>query len=159
MPFLTRFGVSELGTDEGTAFQILLVPLFASALFTLPAGWLGDRLQEARADGRSDPAGCALGDDRLAGADGRAGVARPGSDAARPTRCASVVLFPLLADLIPRRRAGEFTGIGSAVWSSAQPMGAVSSGATADVTGTLRTSLLVAGALTLVGAVVLLPPW
>ncbi len=43
VPFLTRFGVQELGTDEATAFRLLMLPLLAAALISLPAGWLGDR--------------------------------------------------------------------------------------------------------------------
>jgi predicted MFS family arabinose efflux permease len=67
----------------------------------------------------------------------------------------SSLLFPMLADLMPRERAGEFTGLGSAVWELAQPLGAMLGGAAADLTGSLRTTLVAAGLLTLLAAVLL----
>jgi predicted MFS family arabinose efflux permease len=68
-----------------------------------------------------------------------------------------VLLFPLLADLMPEDRSGEFTGLGSGVWELAQPLGAVLGGLAADVTGSLRTTLFAAALLVLVAAVLLAP--
>ncbi len=67
----------------------------------------------------------------------------------------TVLLFPLLADLLPRDRAGELTGLGSAVWSISQPLGAAGAGLLADLTGSLRTALFLAGLLTLASAALL----
>jgi UMF1 family MFS transporter len=67
----------------------------------------------------------------------------------------TVLLFPLLADLLPGDRAGEFTGLGGGVWELAQPLGAVVGGMAADATGTLRATLLLASVLTLVSAALL----
>jgi MFS family permease len=36
--------------------------------------------------------------------------------------------IPLLVDLVPRERAAEMTGLGSGIWSLAQPIGAVVAG-------------------------------
>ena len=48
VPFLTRFGVNELGTDEPTAFVLVMVPLLTTIAFAAPAGWLGDRFGKKR---------------------------------------------------------------------------------------------------------------
>src|SRR5690606_21936913 len=69
----------------------------------------------------------------------------------------SALLFPLLADLIPGERAGELTGMGTAAWELAQPLGAVLGGLAADVTGSLRSTLLAAGVLLLVAGALLIP--
>jgi MFS family permease len=67
----------------------------------------------------------------------------------------TVLLLPVLADLIPRSRAGELTGLGSGIWSIAQPLGAAGAGLLADLTGSLRAALLLAGLLTLASAALL----
>jgi MFS family permease len=68
----------------------------------------------------------------------------------------TAVLLPLLADLIPRQRAGEFTGLGSAV-GFVQPLGAALAGLAADATGTLRSAMLAAGLFLLLRALLLTP--
>jgi Na+/melibiose symporter-like transporter len=154
LPFLTRFAVNELGTDESTAFRLLMVAIVATAIFTLPAGLLGDRFGKR-------PillAGLGLyGTAVLVGSQVRtveqAAAALVVTGAANAL-CTSL-LFPMLADLMPRERAGEFTGLGSAVWELAQPLGAMLGGAAADLTGSLRTTLVAAGLLTLVAALLL----
>lgn len=156
VPFLTRFGVQELGTDEATAFRLLLIPLGATAVVSLPAGWLGDRFGKKRVI----LAGLLMmGVSIVVGSQVRtveqAAAALVVTGAANAL--CTVLLFPLLADLIPRERAGEFSGIGSATWELAQPVGAVLGGLAADVTGSLRTSLVVAGLLVLVSGALLLP--
>jgi maltose/moltooligosaccharide transporter len=149
VPFLTRFAVDELGTDEGTAFHLLMVAILATAIFTLPAGWLADRLgkKPVLLSGL-----CAFGLAVLVGSQVRtvdqAVLALAATGAANAV--CTALLFPLLADLIPARRAGEFTGLGAAVWEFAQPLGAMLGGLAADLTGTLRGALVGAGLLTLV---------
>ncbi|HEX2035380.1 MAG TPA: MFS transporter [Chloroflexota bacterium] len=155
IPFLTRFGVEELGTDEPTAFRLLMIPLAATAVASLPAGWLGDRYGKRRI---LMVGLCLMGTSVLIGSQVR--TVEQAAAALLVTGVAnalcSVLLFPLLADMIPRRRAGEFTGLGSAVWELAQPVGAVLGGLAADVTGSLRSTLGVAGLVVLVSAAVLL---
>jgi MFS-type transporter involved in bile tolerance (Atg22 family) len=154
IPFLTRFSVNELGTDESTAFQLLMVAIGSTAVFTLPAGWVGDRF------GKKPVllAGLVgLGLAVLVGSQVRtveqAIVALVVTGAANAV--CTALLFPLLADLIPRERAGEFTGLGSGVWELAQPMGALLGGLAADVTGSLRAALMAAGLLVLVAGALL----
>lgn len=154
VPFLTRFSVRELGTDEATAFRLLMVAIVATAVCTLPAGWLGDRY------GKKTVllAGLvAMGLGALAGSQVRTvpqAVAALLVTGAANALC-TAVLLPLLADLIPRRRAGEFTGLGSAVWEFAQPLGAALAGLAADATGTLRSAMLAAGLFLLLSALLL----
>lgn len=155
VPFLTRFGVQELGTDEATAFRLLMLPLLAAAVISLPAGWLGDRFGKQRVL----LVGLVLmGVSVLVGSQVR--TVEQAAAALLVTGAAnglcSVLLFPLLADLIPRDRAGEFTGLGSAVWELAQPLGAVAGGLAADATGSLRPTLAAAGLLVLVSGALLL---
>ncbi|MBM4420316.1 MAG: MFS transporter [Chloroflexi bacterium] len=154
VPFITRFGVSELGTTEGGAFQLFVVAAAATALATLPAGWAADRVGKrpvmlvglvlfgvttlAASQVRTLDAALVLM--------GIVGLANALS---------TVPLLPLLADLIPRERAGELTGVGTGTWELAQPLGALTGGAVADLTGTLRASLVLAGVLVLAGALVL----
>jgi MFS transporter, UMF1 family len=155
VPFLTRFGVNELHTDETTAFQLLMVPVIATVIFTWPAGWLGDR--------------CGKKPVLFAGLVLMGGAVLVGSQVQTVAQAAAilvvtgaanalctVLLFPLLTDLLPKDRAGEFTGLGAGVWELAQPLGAVLGGLAADMTGTLRATLAVAALLTFVAAALLL---
>ena len=124
VPFLTRFSVNELGTDESTAFRLLMVPVVATVVFTWPAGWLGDRL------GKKPVLFMGLVLMGLAVMIGsqvqtvsQAVVTLTITGMANAL--CTVLLFPLLADLLPADRAGEFTGLGAGVWELAQPLGAV----------------------------------
>ena len=155
VPFLTRFGVQELGTDEATAFRLLMLSLLSAAVVSLPAGWLGDRLgkKPVLLVGMVLLGGAVLVGSQVRTVE-QAAAALLVTGAANGL--CSVLLFPLLADLIPRHRAGEFTGLGSAAWELAQPLGAVAGGLAADATGSLRTTLVTAGLLVLVAAALLL---
>ena len=46
--------------------------------------------------------------------------------------------LPLLADLVPRKRAGAFMGYANMVWSVAQPLGAFLAGMLVDFTDSYR---------------------
>lgn len=154
VPFITRFAVTELDTTESVAFQLFIIAVAGTALGTLPAGWLGDRI------GKKPVmlAGLLLfGVTALIGSQLRtvesAMVAMAVIGLANAA--CTVPLLPLLADLIPRHRAGEFSGIGTGVWEFAQPFGAIAGGAIADATGSLRWSLVSAGVLVLVAGALL----
>jgi predicted MFS family arabinose efflux permease len=154
VPFITRFAVTELETTEGVAFQLFIVAVAGTALGTLPVGWIADRV------GKKPVmiAGLALfGITALIGSQLRtvesAMVAMAVIGLANAA--CTVPLLPLLADLIPRARAGEFSGIGTGVWEFAQPFGAIMGGAIADTTGSLRSTLVIAGVLVLVAGALL----
>ncbi|HYU18352.1 MAG TPA: MFS transporter, partial [Chloroflexota bacterium] len=154
VPFLTRYGVDELRVETSTAFQLLLVAVATTALFALPAGALGDRFGKQRVLGLGllgYGAACLAGAAAQTVAQAFVILAAVGVANAACT----VLLFPLLADLLPRDRAGELTGLGSAVWSISQPLGAAGAGLLADLTGSLRTALFLAGLLTLASAALL----
>jgi maltose/moltooligosaccharide transporter len=156
VPFLTRFGVNELGTDERTAFALVMVPLLATILFAAPAGWLGDRFGKKRI--------------LTVGLIGMGASVMLGSQVQSVPQAvvllvvvgaanalAFVMLFPLLADLMPEDRSGEFSGLGSGVWELAQPLGAFLGGLSADMTGSLRTTLFVAALVIFLAAALLAP--
>jgi Na+/melibiose symporter-like transporter len=154
VPFLTRYGVDELGVDSATAFRLLLVAVASTAVFAMPAGALGDRFGKRRVlmvGLFGYGAGCLAG--AVAQSAGQAFVILAAVGVANAA--CTVLLFPLLADLLPRHRAGELTGLGSAIWSIAQPLGAVAAGLVADLTGSLRGPLAVAGLLTLASCALL----
>jgi MFS-type transporter involved in bile tolerance (Atg22 family) len=126
-----------------------MLAIVATAVCTLPAGWLGDRL------GKKPVLGAGLilyGVAIIIGSQVRsvehAALALMATGAANGV--CTALLFPLLTDLIPRERAGEFVGLGSAAWELAQPLGAMLGGLAADATGSLRTALVAAGVLVLV---------
>ncbi len=148
VPFLTLFGVRELGLEEGTAFSLILVLVLLTALAAAPAGWLGDRFGKQR-----------LISTGLLGL----GLVIVVGSAAQTLEQILVVMvlagianaintvlgFPLLADLMPRERAGEFSGLGSMVWSLAQPLGSLAGGLVADATGGYRAVFVLTGVMLL----------
>lgn len=156
VPFLTRFGVDTLGVAENESFLLVVPAILGTALCAIPAGLLADRL------GKKPVLAAGL---VLYGL-----VALVGAQLVRDVPQALLIMsvvgianavttalaFPLLADLMPRERAGEFTGLGSLVWSLAQPLGAVGAGLMADLTGTLRGAFAAGGLAVLVAFVVLL---
>jgi MFS family permease len=154
VPFITRFAVTELETTEGIAFQLFIVAVAGTALGTLPVGWVADRV------GKKPVMIAGLG---LFGITALIGSQLRTVESAMvamaviglANAACTVPLMPLLADLIPRARAGEFSGIGTGVWEFAQPFGAIMGGAIADATGSLRSSLVVAGVLVLVSGLLL----
>jgi MFS family permease len=62
---------------------------------------------------------------------------------------------PLLADLVPRARAGAFMGFASMIWSVAQPFGSLLAGLLVDFSGSYRGVFLFAGIGMLASLVVL----
>ncbi|MGE5618782.1 MAG: MFS transporter [Sphingomonadaceae bacterium] len=154
-PFVTRFGVEVLGVEENVSFLLVLPAILGAALFAVPAGLATERF------GKKPVLGLGL---FLFG-----GVALVGGQLVQSLPHAlllmsiiglanaitAALILPLLADLIPRQRAGEFTGIGSLLWSLAQPIGAVGAGAMADATGSLRGAFAAGGAAMLIASVLL----
>lgn len=153
-PFLTRFGIFELHLDEGTSFLLVMLLVLCTGVFAYPAGYLGDRFGKKRVQSF----GLAF----------FAVAILVGSQARSMEQLLPAIFFvgigntipyvlnyPMLADLIPKHRAGEFTGWGSMLWSVCQPIGALLAGALADVTGTYRSAFIFAGMMMVVSFAVL----
>lgn len=128
LPYLTRFGVSVLGLSEGESFQLLLPALAGTIIGAVPAGFIADRRGKK-------PVLDAVG---LFAYSLIAIVASQVATLPQALLAMGVIglangvwtalAIPLLVDLVPQERAAEMTGIGSAVWSLAQPIGAVIAG-------------------------------
>ncbi|HET8628387.1 MAG TPA: MFS transporter [Thermomicrobiales bacterium] len=143
-PFLTRFGVHELGLSDGTAFFLVMLIVLCTAVFAYPAGYLGDRYGKKVVQS----AGLLFyGVAILVSSQVRTleqilpAIVFVGLGNTIPT----VLAMPMLADLIPKARAGEFTGLGSMLWSLSQPLGALIGGALADASGGYRLTFVFAG--------------
>lgn len=153
-PFLTRFGVFELGLDEGTAFVLVMLLVLCTAVFAYPAGYLADRFGKKPVQS----AGLVFfAVAILAGSQARTmsqllpAIFFVGVGNTIPT----VLAFPLLADLIPTDRRGEFTGLGSTLWSLAQPLGALLAGVLVDLSGGYRWVFIGSGLMMLASFLVL----
>jgi Na+/melibiose symporter-like transporter len=146
VPFLTRFAVEVLGVAEGEAFLLVFVAVASTASLALPAGWLGSRFGKQRvlSVGLFAFVPVAMvGSQVQTVAQTYVAMACLGACNAAGT----ALLFPLLADLMPTDRRGELTGVGSLVWSLAQPVGSFTAGVFIDATGTYRAVFVVAGLL------------
>jgi Na+/melibiose symporter-like transporter len=127
LPYLTRFGVHELGMSEGDAFTLLLPALGGTIIAAVPAGYIADR--------RGKKPVLVVG---LLAYAILAFIASQVQTVPQALMALGVIGLangvwtslgiPLLVDLVPRERAAEMTGLGSAVWSLAQPVGAVFAG-------------------------------
>jgi MFS family permease len=125
-PFVTLFGTQALGANEGDVFLLPLAFVVCSAIFSLPAGLLADRIGKKRVM----MIGLAIyGIGALVGSQS--------ADLLQATIALAVIgignagtapLNPLLTDLIPRARTAELIGVGSAIWSFVQPLGSVLAG-------------------------------
>jgi Na+/melibiose symporter-like transporter len=127
LPYLTRFGVRELGTTEGESFQLLLPALAGTIIGAIPAGYIADRIGKKPV--------------LLVGLFAFAVIAFVGSQVQTVPQALITMGFiglangiwtalntPLLVDLVLPERAAEMTGLGSGVWSLSQPIGALIAG-------------------------------
>lgn len=125
-PFVTLFGTQALGATESQSFLLPLAFVVCSAIFSVPAGLLADKIgkKPVMIIGLS-----IYGLGALAGSQA--------NDLVQATIALAVIgignagtapLNPLLTDLIPRKRMAELLGVGSAVWSFVQPLGSVLAG-------------------------------
>jgi maltose/moltooligosaccharide transporter len=153
-PFVTRYAVFELGMEESEAFLLLLLLVAFTALTALPAGFLGDRFgkKPVLLAGLAIFSAAVLAGSQ-AGSTQQIMLALAVAGVANGVNTA--LSFPFLTELLPRARMGELTGLSAMVWSVAQPLGATFAGLLADQTGTLRSTLVLAGLL-LAGCVVIL---
>ncbi len=160
-PFVTLFGKNALRLDSGVVFLLPLAFVFSSAIFSIPAGLLADRIGKKRVItgglliyGLGAIIGSQSADLLQAViALGIIGIGNAGT---------SAPLNALLVDLIPRKRTAELLGLGSALWSFAQPLGSVLAGGVVTLTALLvgnndsfRWAFVFAGVMILLSAVVL----
>jgi maltose/moltooligosaccharide transporter len=160
IPFITLFGTHALGASVQESFLLPLIATIVNALGAVPAGMLADKYGKkpvmtvsllmfgifAYVGSQTHllwTAMIALAFIGLA----NAGMAQ---------------VSPMLADLVPRKRTAEFIGLGSAVFSFAQPLGSVFAGAVVTVaTGLVglsdayRWTFIFSGTLVLLGAALL----
>ena len=155
LPYLTRFAVNELGTSEGDSFQLFLPALLGTILGAIPAGYVADRV------GKKPVLAVGLVAFAL--------FALAGSQVVSVPQALVVMGFiglangvwtalnvPLLVDLVMPERAAEMTGLGSGVWSLAQPIGAVIAGILIGNFDSYRASFIGASVLVFISFLLLL---
>jgi MFS family permease len=153
-PFITRFGVVELRIPESTSFTLLLVIVLATAAGAIASGFLADKIGRKRV--------------LIPGLAIFALAALVGSQAQTIEQALPIMLLvgignaaptalhlPILADLVPRLRAGACMGFASMIWSVAQPIGSFLGGLLVDFTGSYRGVFIFAGICMLAAALVL----
>ncbi len=156
VPFVTRFGVDVLGVEENVSFLLMLPAIAGAVIFAVPSGLLAERFgkRPVLVAGQLVFGGAALAGAFLVQDVPQALLVM--SLVGIANAVTTSLTFPLLTDLIPASRAATFTGIGQAVWSLAQPVGAVVAGLMADQTGTLRGAFAAGGAaMAVAGALVM----
>jgi MFS family permease len=156
-PFITLFGKNALHADTNLLFFLPLSYVVAQVIFCVPAGVLADRLGKKRmliAGLLIFGVGALVGSQSVDLVQATLALGVVGLGAA----CLSVI-NPLLTDLVPRARTAEFIGLGSALWSFAQPVGSVLAGGLVALMGSesghpdaYRWAFVFAGAMGLVAA-------
>jgi MFS family permease len=156
-PFVTLFATKALHVRNGQDFFLVLIIVLCTALGAVPAGLLGDRI------GKKPVLIVGLA---LFSVGALFGSQVPSVTAAIPAMilvglgnaCPSALTIPLLSELVPVRRMGEFIGLGSFVWSIAQPIGSVCAGALVNshLPSTYRHAFIWAGILIACSAAVML---
>ncbi|HST05278.1 MAG TPA: MFS transporter [Chloroflexia bacterium] len=153
-PFITRFGVVELGVSEKDSFILLLVLVISTPIGALAWGWLADRW------GRKRVLQPALGLFAIAALAGSQVhniwqaipvIVMIGVGNAAPT----ALNLSMLADLVPKNRAGAFMGYANMVWSVAQPLGAFAAGLLIDATQSYRGVFIMAATCMIIAALIL----
>jgi MFS family permease len=160
-PNVVRFGELALGLPQGDTFLLPIAFVVATALFAVPAGLLADRIGKKKI----------LSTGLIVYGVG----ALAGSQSADLTQamialfvigignaCIGTMLTPLLADLIPHRRAAELIGLRSAITSFAQPVGSFLAGEVINIAAgsvglneAFRWSFIFAGVCILISAILM----
>jgi maltose/moltooligosaccharide transporter len=160
-PFVTLFGRNALGASDSEVFILPLAFVVTSAIFAVPAGILADRIgkkQVMTAGLLIYGLGAIVGSQSADLMQATIALAIIGIGNAGT----SAPLNALLIDLIPRKRAAELVGMGSAVWSFAQPVGSVLAGLVVGLASNFvgesdkfRWSFIFAGVMIVLAAIVL----
>ncbi len=153
-PFITRFGVAELHIRESETFSLLLVIIVATVIGTVLSGVLADRYGRKRV---LQPALVLFAVAALIGSQVQTlAQALPimllvGLSNAVPT----ALNLPLLADLVPKARAGACMGFSNMLWSVAQPVGSLFAGILVDATQSYRGIFVFAGVCMAISALMM----
>jgi maltose/moltooligosaccharide transporter len=159
-PFVTLFGTQSLGASEGESFLLPLAYIAVTALLSVPAGMLADRIGKKKVISIGlliYGVGAIIGSQspNLLVATFALAVIGMGN------ACVAI-LIALFTDMIPRARAAEMVGLFSAVTSFAQPLGAALAGLVvgwveinSGIEAAYRWAFIVAGIFILLGLAVL----
>ncbi|MEO6457834.1 MAG: MFS transporter [Chloroflexia bacterium] len=153
-PFITRFGVVELGIPQRDSFTLLLVIVLSTAVGAVAFGFLADRFGKKRV---LQPALVLFAVAAFAGSQvPNLAWALPvmvlvGLGNAAPT----ALHIPLLADFVAKERAGALMGFSNMIWSVAQPVGSFLAGSLVDVSGSYRGVFIFAGVCMAISALVM----
>ncbi len=160
IPFITLFGVKALHATESQAFILPIAATVANAIASVPLGFLADKIgkKTVMIGGMTT-----FGIIALIGAQstnllqGTIALALAGA-----ANAAMAQINPMLTDLAPKKRMAEFVGLGSAVFSFAQPLGSVVAGLTVGVAAMFvsdndayRWAFMMAGVMLLLAAFLL----
>ena len=126
VPFIVLFGTNVLGASASEAFLLPLAATVSMLVFAMPWGFFADRTSKKTAM----TLGLVLfsivalvGSQSISLVQGTIALALIGVG-----NSAMSLINPMLADLVPRKRTAEFIGLGSAVFSFAQPLGSAVAG-------------------------------
>jgi MFS family permease len=126
LPFMTLFGLNVLGASAQDVLILPLAAVLSMAVFSVPWGIFADRTSKKTA--------------MTLGLILFSVVALVGSQSDTLLQATIVLALigvgnsslsminPMLVDLVPRKRTAEFVGLGSAVFSFAQPLGSAVAG-------------------------------
>jgi maltose/moltooligosaccharide transporter len=161
VPYVTLFGEETLHLTGGDTFLPPIAYLVATVLAVIGAGYLADRISKKvilTTGLLLYGVGAIVGSQSQDMTQAMLALAVIGLGNAGP----AATLNPLLTDLIPRKRTAEFIGLGSAVWSLVQPIGAVVAGLIVDFVTHLvgpqeayRWTFIFAGVMVVMAAIVL----
>ena len=127
VPFITLFGSNVLRASDSEVFLLPLAATVSMLVFAVPWGVFADRTSKKTAMtlGLVMFSVVALvGSQSTSLLQGTVALALIGVG-----NSAMSLINPMLVDLVPRKRTAEFVGLGSAVFSFAQPLGSAFAGA------------------------------
>lgn len=156
LPFITLYGVNEIGVSEGDALRLVLVMVVITGALAVPFGRLGDRgylalpgsggrlrLHVGRAPAYQRVIGFGIVCLGLAALLGTVATEVPHLIALEVlagigNSALTVLWWPMLTTLIPQERTGVFAGLSATVQSIAIPASVTLAGALVDAFGTYR---------------------
>ncbi|MDQ3931052.1 MAG: MFS transporter [Chloroflexota bacterium] len=160
VPFITLFGMNVLGASERDVLILPLAAVLTMAVFAVPWGIFADRTSKKTAM----TIGLVLFS-IVALVGSQSGSLMQGTLVLAligVANAAMAMINPMLVDLVPRKRTAEFVGLGSAVFSFAQPLGSALAGGIVAIMAAFvgqgeayRWAFIFAGVMTLLAAILL----